>query len=112
MGEPICEVYAKMADLGGALGVVNINQLDGCWEHQVDDKWRIAWNGHREPVKNSAGHEVPGYHIYVEYNGWPAGLIHPYGGILAAGEGANEKTFLAAIDKALISSRGEPNDRG
>ena len=41
------------------------------------------------------------YTVAVWYQGWLAGLFTPFGGVFAAGEGANEDTFLAAIDTAL-----------
>ena len=38
---------------------------------------------------------------YVEYNGFPAGLLTPMGdGCIAAGEAANEDTFIAALRRA------------
>jgi len=32
---------------------------------------------------------VPPFNCYVEFNGWPAGVFNPFGGIIAAGELAN-----------------------
>lgn len=37
----------------------------------------------------------------LKFNGWPAGIIDPRGGIIAAGEAANEDTFIAAIETDL-----------
>ena len=37
----------------------------------------------------------------LTFNGWPAGIIDPMGGIIAAGAAANEDTFIAAIEADL-----------
>jgi hypothetical protein len=37
----------------------------------------------------------------LKFNGWPAGVIDPGGGIIAAGNAANEDTFIAAIEADL-----------
>lgn len=43
-----------------------------------------------------------GYPIFViEFNGWPAGVASGAGGIIAAGELANEETFVAALQEGL-----------
>ncbi len=94
--------FTLLADLGLKDGVAPINQFDGCWERQIGDWW-IALNGHREERKCSHGGTVPPFKCYIEWNGWPAGLIGPYGGVLAAGAAANEDTFIAAIKEELGS---------
>ncbi len=37
----------------------------------------------------------------LKFNGWPAGIIDPRGGIIAAGSAANEDTFITAIEADL-----------
>jgi hypothetical protein len=37
----------------------------------------------------------------IKFNGWPAGIIDPAGGIIAAGGIANEDAFIAAIETDL-----------
>lgn len=37
----------------------------------------------------------------IKFNGWPAGVIDPLGGIIAAGQAANEDSFIAAIESEL-----------
>jgi len=44
-------------------------------------------------------------HCAVLYNGWLAGVFSPAGGWIAAGEGANENTFIAAC-KAQFPKEG------
>jgi len=65
-------------------------------------KWIVCVNGTRETVKaepegTMGCNEVPPVHAALFYNGWLAGLISPAGGWIAAGEGANEATFIEAI---------------
>lgn len=49
-----------------------------------------------EGTYNSAnGHFL--FECVVWFNGWLAGVMDPYSGIIAAGEAANEGTFIAAI---------------
>ena len=80
-----------------AKGAKNIFQLPGCWESDVDGHWWIAINGHTETVSSSRGQDVPPFSVVIEFNGWPAGIIGPDGGVIAAGGAANEDTFIAAL---------------
>lgn len=94
------EAFAEVCGLALRLGARSIKDLPGCWEHQIDAQWWVALNGHNEPIKCSSGVEVPPYTMYVMYNGWPAGLISPAGGTMAAGAAANEDTFIAVVKAA------------
>lgn len=93
---PICELFMAIAELHGRDKLPPLNRLSGCWERQIG-RWWIAVNGHDQPVKCSKGAAVGAFECYVEYNGWPAGIFNPYGGVLAAGSCANEDVFLAAV---------------
>ena len=93
----ISEAFVAVAELGFALGLRDIAKLDGCWEYQIDERWWIALNAHDQPVACSTGAEVEPFSIYVEFNGWPAGIFSAQGGVIAAGEAANEEAFLAAL---------------
>lgn len=110
-------VFALIVDLGNKSGASPITKFDGCWEKQIDTQWWIAVNGHKAPVKCSHGAEVPPVHCYIEYNGWPAGLLNPFEGTLAAGECANEDTFVEALKAAGAEAPEEtaaqkPSQRG
>jgi len=96
----VCEAFVRMAELAGALGVSRINELPGCWEHQVDAKWWISVNGSKDLRRNSDGIELSPFSMAVKFNGWPAGIIDLAGGVIAAGECANEDTFIAALQAA------------
>lgn len=103
---PLVEAFARIAELGGALGVRNVNELPGCWEHQIDEHWHLSLNGHKEAITDSKGREVPPFHASIDWNGWPAGLISPGGGIIAAGACANEDTFIEALKAATLKAGG------
>ena len=93
------EAFNKIAELAVAVGAAPINVLSDCWEYTVDEKWSIQVNGHDFAVGN-----IPSYCAMIWYNGFPAGLIHPVsGGPIAAGESANEDTFITALDTRLAS---------
>lgn len=98
-------VFALIAGLGNKSGASPVNKFEACWEKQVDPVWWIAMNGHRETVKCSRGADVPPFHCYVEFNGWPAGLINPYDGVLAAGAVGNEDNFITALKAAGAECR-------
>ena len=78
---------------------------DGIYRRDIAE-WKITFNGTNED-KVDAGIDLPKFEAYVQYNGWPAGLIGPAGGILAAGAAANEDTFIAAIEAELGCSINE-----
>jgi hypothetical protein len=101
MTEPVSLLFARVCDLGIALGWENISLDAGCKEHDIDEHWWFAINPHGERTKCSKGAEVPPYSIYFQFNGWPAGVIDAGGGVLAAGKLANEDTLIAAIDAAI-----------
>jgi hypothetical protein len=106
MSEPIeiSEAFNDVALLIMALGEFPLHKHEGCFVYQIDGQWRMAVNGHRE-VKSGideggAYFEVPPFSCLLWYNGWPAGCFNPTGGIIAAGEGANEQTFIEAVKAA------------
>ena len=102
MNTGIPECFYKVAELALALGVEKINTLPGCWEHQVDEHWRIKVNAREEPID-----DIKPYEMIVWFNGWPAGIVHPvHGGVIAAGALANEDTFIAALDAAILAAGG------
>lgn len=94
----ISEVFAEAVELATRLGVERIDRLPGCWEVQVDKQWWIAMNGHKEPTACSkGGTPIPPFHLYVEFNGFPAGVIGMRTGMIAAGAAANEDALIAAL---------------
>lgn len=83
-------------------GVVPISTApDGIYRRKFGE-WEIALNGTGEQKAKSEAHPaLPPFNAYVQFNGWPAGIIGPDGGPLAAGSAANEDTFIAAIEAEL-----------
>ena len=69
----------------------------------LENGWTYAINASDKPAKSGppdgmAG-DVPAYSVGIWWNGWLAGFIDAGGGLFAAGEAANEKTYLAALRK-------------
>ena len=96
---------ALRRELEACLAEIRALQRQRCrLERQVDDAWFVAFNGYAEDTpttggKDAMGQEVPvfPFSVYVEYHGWPAGMLTPSGGEFAAGAGANPGTFVAAL---------------
>lgn len=96
----IAAAFAEVAELALALGAREINKLPGCWEHAIDERWRVAVNAHPEERETERGAKVPPLSMYVEFNGWPAGVFTAGGGWVAAGSVANEAAFIEAVRAA------------
>lgn len=94
--------------LAEQLGVTNLakNYAGRLWEHKVDEQWMFAINANRVKVKTTSGVDVDPFHMYVEFNGWPAGVVGPSGeGEFAMGAAANVDTFNAAVIAAAKAAR-------
>lgn len=101
MDNNLTVVFAMIAALADTKGVRNINQLPGLWSCEVDETWKVEVNGHNETID-----DVPPFNARIFYNGWPAGIISPYDGIIAAGEAANETTLISALERAIEAEDG------
>ena len=101
MTEQLCTIMDPLLELVQAHEVRNIKDLPGAWECKIDNVWYMACNGHDETLtvipEGMMAANVPPYHFAVWYNGWIAGIFHPYGGVFADGTGANEETFTEAV---------------
>lgn len=74
--------------------------------------WRVVINGteadHEVALSDECmGATVPPVHMAVFWNGWLAGILNPAGGVLAAGEAANEDTFIAAMKEGRDEAAGQ-----
>ena len=96
--QSLSEAFALITELALALGAAPFSKYVGCWEHRLGDRWLIAVNGHRTPTKTSTGCEVPPFHAYVESNGWPGGLLTPFGGTMGRGL---EDELIAELKAAI-----------
>lgn len=97
--ERVTVAFMAIAELGCAMKI-RLDQLPGTWRHQVDELWHIELNGHQQDLPDVDGLPLKPYHCHIKFNGWPAGILNPRGGCIAAGEAANEETFIAALNKA------------
>jgi hypothetical protein len=84
-----------------ALSLPSVNDMGGLWTYQVDERWYFAVNAMSEeqevkPPRSMAWIVKP-YTCAVWFNGWFAGEVSPGAGWFAAGEAANERTFVAAV---------------
>lgn len=105
MSEQASEAFGLIADVAIATGAAPLNKHAGCWELDLG-AWWIAVNGHGDGAKRcSRGPEVLPFNAYVEFNGWPAGLFDLCGGVMAAGEAANEGTLIEALRAKLDEVR-------
>lgn len=101
MSAPVSVAFSLIADLAIARNLHPLNKHPDCCEIVVDEHWTLAMNGHREPRKYKDVTVDP-FTAYVEWCGWPAGVLLPTGGgWIAAGSAANEDALIAALKKAL-----------
>jgi len=108
MSDTICEAFMAAADLAIASGAAPLNRHIGCWETSFGRGWSIALNGHNTTTRDSRGMDVPPFSLAVYWGDFPAGVLNPRGGWLAAGEGANEDAFIEAVRARLAEAT---NDR-
>lgn len=98
----ITEVFGIIVELAESMGVQDINQEAACWEVDIDSHWSISVNGHREAVTCVHGVNVAPFTAYLQYNGWPAGMITPLSGLIAAGNAVNEQSFIDACKVRIL----------
>lgn len=83
-------------------GYENLRTYPGILKIHPDDRWTIE--GHAQADKEIDG--LPAFNFRLSYNGWPAGIIDAAGGIIAAGEAANEETFIKCVRERLFVEFG------
>jgi hypothetical protein len=104
MGEDtnrIAEAFNQLAELAHALGATPLNKHPGCWTHTFG-KWEIKVNAHREELE-----KVPPFHALVSWQGMPALLLWPSGGI-TIGAGDPEGDFIIACNAEIERVREMP----
>lgn len=104
-------LWDLLIDLAVRDGAAPMNRWPECWTRRVG-AWRIAINGHavEMPVKFDAegpAMGVPPYHLFAEWEGWPAILMSPLDGV--AMPGAIED--LGAAIEAALSAGGSGKSR-
>ncbi len=101
MNEQWSEAFCLVAQLAEKLDAVPLDKHPNCWECQIDDRWRISVNGHGEEQKTASGSAVLPFHCYVEFRGFPAGILHPHGGTMVAHVEGSEDAFIRAMKARL-----------
>ena len=86
---PLADVMLAIADYCVA------RKLHAPLHRVVDKQWEFAVAGKEKVTLN--GTNLDPFHFAIWFNGWPAGIGNPFGGEMAAGELANEGTFIAAL---------------
>lgn len=99
--QPLSEVMVLVAQLAEH-DHVRAFEIPGCWERKLDQRWTIALNAHGTD-QEYGDVTVPPFNAYLVYNGWPAGFVDPFGGVMAAGAAANEDTLIEALKVAIAS---------
>lgn len=95
----VSEAFALVCELAIKDGVDKMPR--GMWERDIGN-WHISLNRTLEERANAKGMKVPEFSVMLEWNGFPAGIIDPNGGMIAAGSEANEDSFIAAIKKEIV----------
>lgn len=96
--QQVSEAWAELVAYWKRRGdVPPMNQLPGLWEFDMGELWHVKVNGHAEKID-----DIAGFHAVAEYNGWPAIVMNPYGGMsmFITPELRAEDAFIDAI-KAL-----------
>lgn len=90
--------------LGEKDGVVPLNRLPGFYYRRVDRRWRFWLNGQplRRRVRCRKGLSLYPGELYIEFNGWPFGVLDcaTGEGFAGAGDVANLAAFVAALQEA------------
>ena len=96
------ETFRLICELAIACGATGLAHRATCWEREIDQHWRVALNGTRAPLSPArGGPPIPAFSALLEFNGWPAGVVDPRGGVIAAGDCANEASVIAALRGAI-----------
>lgn len=103
--QPLSMVFFLIAELCCALGLAPLNKRRGCVDVTAG-AWHITVNGHARPKRLGSGLMVPAYTALLAFNGWPAGSVNPYGGVIAAGDAANEDALIAALRERVVALTG------
>jgi hypothetical protein len=100
------DAFQLIAELCLERNEAPLTRYDGCWTLTLGE-WQIAVNGHEEPRRYNRVAVAP-FHAYIEFNGWPFALFHPYGdGWIGAGSYANLDKLETDLRAALAAARGE-----
>lgn len=107
--EALASLWIHLSRIATLCGAAPLNRYPGLWKVTAG-VWHLWVNGHREPLRvPNQEIAVQPYQVYVEYNGWPAGVITPNGATIAAGELANVFTLRDSLVELCRSlTQGAP----
>lgn len=102
---PLSEAFVRIAELGTTVpGAAPLHRHEGAWLYRFTDasgnEWGLAVNGHKYAVPDTLldlASPIEPLTALVTFNGWPFGVLDPFGGQMGAGEIANEDAFIAAL---------------
>lgn len=106
------QLWQAIFDLTESHNAPPLSQHKSGWVLRLDDRWCVAINGQSEPLKMRIPPftwtvEVPPFHVYVDYLGWPFAFIAPQTASIGCGAEANIDTLYAAIVQATERRRLE-----
>lgn len=97
------EVWELVCQISVKDGTGPLNKMVEPWHKKVDDRWEFWVNGTTTDLPMTA--DLPAlkrFEMYVTFNGWPAGILDPNSGSLAAGEAANIFAFRDALKAEAV----------
>ena len=104
------DVWLALTALAKASGTPCIK--DQVWHYKISDKWEIWINGNKVKAAGIRSDGRPTsmlnpYEAYIEFNGWPAGIMTPFESMIAHGTIANIFTLRDAIRAAIKKANQE-----
>lgn len=111
--ETLAEIWALVVDIADAHDATPMTKHPRPWYLRIDEQWEISINGGRQPahctqISGQPTAPIPATHMLVQFNGFPAGLLSPYDGVIAAGTTANDNTLIAALRAHLRRTLNPP----
>lgn len=102
-----CAIHALCCELAALCGQASLQDVPGCWEHQVDENWLLSLNAHQQKVTDSRGAPVPALCVWAHHlKGIALGVISPVGGFVL---GTSEAELLGALEQAIRKLGGTPS---
>lgn len=98
----LSHAFSLIVDLALALGAPKpLNSVPGCWETSFGG-WKLSLNGHDDETADSSGVKVAPCTAFVRFNDFPAGVIAPDGGCIAAGMFVNEEKLIRDLKARIV----------
>lgn len=81
-----CEALAKRHGKPLPVGTLSLGDTESGWFTELNNR-------------DDENELLPPFQIGVQWNGFPAGAIGPFDGVIAAGELANEDSFIKWLEE-------------